>query len=301
VPGGTLNRRTFESLALAGAFDCFKDLQREDFFEKNNKEESMSEVLLRYGQKYQGNQQDQTASLFGFDDENLKTDSRPEIKHAVPWVDAVRLEKERELVGMYLSAHPLDPYYMELTYGCNSNIKEKSEMMPTEEKEISFGGMVVSFTVKPAKNGGNFGILKMEDATGSTELMLFGKDFIEFAKYGQPGTPIMVTGRFAKRYNSSELRFNITNIKLLEEIKGTVISGITIKVTKDILNDTFNSMLREHINSTNSDLGTLNFSIFDPEINRSIYMRSAVRIPVNRTLINMLNDMNIEYDVERAS
>jgi DNA polymerase-3 subunit alpha len=141
----------------------------------------------------------------------------------------------------------------------------------------------------------------MEDATGSTELMLFGKDFIEFAKYGQPGTPIMVTGRFAKRYNSSELRFNITNIKLLEEIKGTVISGITIKVTKDILNDTFNSMLREHINSTNSDLGTLNFSIFDPEINRSIYMRSAVRIPVNRTLINMLNDMNIEYDVERAS
>lgn len=109
VPLATLNRRTFESLALAGAFDCFEGLQREDLFEKNNKDESLSELLLRYGQLYQKASQDQTASLFGDEDISLNTAGRPPIRPAVPWFDVVRLEKERDLVGMYLSAHPLDP------------------------------------------------------------------------------------------------------------------------------------------------------------------------------------------------
>ena len=88
------------------------------------------------------------------------------------------LDKEKELVGMYLSAHPLDPYYMEINYGCSHNIKTYLEETPADGKELSFGGMVVSFEAKPTKSGGQFGIMKIEDYNGSTELRFFGQDFI---------------------------------------------------------------------------------------------------------------------------
>lgn len=299
VPLSALNRRTFESMALAGAFDCFKELKREDFFEKNNKDESFSEQVIRYGQLFQNAAQQQGASLFGDEDISFNTAGRPAIKPAVAWVDAVKLEKERELVGMYLSAHPLDPYYMELTYGCNSSTKAKDEETPVEDKELVFGGMVVDFQSRPSRSGGNFGIMKMEDYTGSTEFMLFGQQYIDFGKYGQPGTPILVTGKFQRRYNSSDLKFNITNIRLLQDVKGQMLRGITINMSKENINPNFHSLLKDHINSTTENTGTLNFNIYDPEINRSVKLTSSSRIPLNRELIEMLDSMNVEYTIEK--
>lgn len=298
VPLSALNRRTFDSMALAGAFDCFKELKREDFFEKNNKDESFSEQVIRYGQLFQNAAQQQSVSLFGDDDVSLNTAGRPAIKPAVAWVDAVKLGKERELVGMYLSAHPLDPYYMELTYGCNSSTKAKDEEPPIEEKELTFGGMVVDFQSRPARSGGHFGILKMEDYTGSTDFMLFGQQYIDFAKYGQPGTPILVTGKYQKRYKNSELKFNIINIRLLQDVKGQLINGITIKLRKDQINQTVHDILNEHIKSTTEGRGALNFNIFDPEINRTVKLSSSIKIPLNRELVEKLDSMSIEYTIE---
>ncbi len=295
VPLATLNRRTFESLALAGAFDCFEDVQREDYFEKNNKDESLSELLLRYGQLYQKASQEQTASLFGDEDLSLNTAGRPAIHHAVPWFDIVRLEKERELVGMFLSAHPLDPYYMELTHGCNTSLKDFSEKNDVvEDREISFGGMVVSFEERPSKKGGMYGRLKIEDYTGSAELMLFGQDFIKFANFGKIGTPIYVTGVYAKGYNN-ELRFKINDIKLLSEIKGHLINSITITLDKTDINDGLINALLDHSSDSTTSRGTLNFKLFDNEANRAILMSSDVRIPLNRKLVTLLDDFNLEY------
>ena len=300
VPLSALNRRTFDSLALAGAFDCFSEIKREDFFEKNNKDESFSEQVIRYGQLFQNASQQQEASLFGDEDSSsLNTAGRPEIKPALDWVDAVKLEKERELVGMYLSAHPLDPFYMELNYGCNSSIKAKDEVTPEEEKELTFGGMVTGFQIKPSRKGGNYGILKVEDYSGSAEFFLFGQQFIDFGRYGQPGTPILITGKFQKRFKSEELRFNITNIKLLQDVKGQLLSGITIKLNKEMINTNLMDILSEHIKSTTEDHRALSFMIYDPEINRSIKLASALTIPLNRNLVNILESMGIEFTVER--
>ncbi len=295
----SLNRRTLDFLALAGAFDCFNDIKREDFFEKDNRNESFSEQLLRYGQSYQNASQQQSISLFGDEEIYINMAGRPTIKPAVMGGDAIRLEKERELVGMYLSAHPLDPFFMELNFGCNSNIKAKEEEPPIENKELTFGGMVVSFESKPARNGGNFGILKVEDYTGSTEITLFGKEYIDFANYGKPGTPILITGKYQKRYKSSELRFNIINICQLEDVKGKLLHGITIKLNKDDINETVHSLLNGHINSSVEELGGLNFHIFDPSINRSINLTSGIKIPLNRELVNMLEEMELEYTIEK--
>lgn len=296
VPLSTLNRRTFESLALAGAFDCFDGLKREDFFEKNNKDESLSEQLLRYGQLYQKASQEKTASLFGDEDISLNTAGRPIIHPAVPWIDIVRLEKERDLVGMYLSAHPLDPYYMELTYGCSTTIKEFTEKSnAAEEQEMTFGGMVISCDERPSKNGNMYARLKIEDYTGSGELMLFGQDYIKYANFGKVGTAIYISGHYSRNPRDNELRFRISNIKLLSEVKGQLVNSVTVTVDNDTVNTAFIDTLTEIIDSSTANRGTLNFRIFDREINRSVLMTSAMRIPLERKLVNLLDDMEIEY------
>ncbi len=294
VPLAALNRRTFESLALAGAFDCFEGIKREDFFEKNNRDESLSEQLLRYGQLFQQASMQQSASLFGDEDMSLNTAGRPVVRPGIEWVSAVRLEKERELVGMYLSAHPLDPYYMELTYGCSSSIKDLNEGVKEDGRELTFGGMVTKFESRPSKKGGNFGRLSLEDYTGSTEIMLFGKDYINYANYGQPGTNILVTGKYSRDYKG-ELRFNVTNIKLLEEIKNKLIEGITVRISPKDMNDTLKSLIIDHMNSATTDRGSLRFQVYDPEINRSVTMQSGIKIPLNRELANMLDSIGVEY------
>ncbi len=301
VPMTYMNRRILESLALAGAFDCFYEVKREDFFEKDHKDESLSEQLMRYGQLFQQAAQKQEASLFGDEDVSLNTAGRPKIKPALEWVNAVRLEKERELVGMYLSAHPLDPYYMELNYGCSSSVKEKNEIVPSENegREITFGGMVVDFISRPARSGGNFGIMKVEDYTGSTEIRLFGQNYIDFANYGKPGTPILVTGKYARRFRTSDVEFTLTSIRLLEEMRGQMIKGVTITVPTDRANEQLFELIDEQIKSSTNDKGNLNIMLYDTDINRSLLLSSGLKIPLNRRLVSMLDDLNLEYIIEK--
>ena len=294
VPFNVINRRTLESLVLAGALDCFEGVKREDFFEKNARDETLAEQLLRYGQQYQKAASDQSASLFGDMDAELNTAGRPEIKSAVPWVDAVRLEKEHELVGMYLSAHPLDPYYMELNYGLTS-IKEYAEVIPEEGREISFGGMVTKFDSRPSSRGGNFGILSMEDYTGSCELRLFGQKYIDFANYGKPGTPIMVTGRFERRYNG-EVRFEVQRIRLLNEVKGQMLSGISLDLEPEEVNDRLNGVLQEILKSSGENHGNLTVRIFDKTSNKYIKLTSGFKIPLTRELTKKLDSLEVKYD-----
>ncbi len=299
--GSGLNRRVFEALALAGGFDCFEDVKREDFFEVNSKGESLAEQLLRYGAAFQNDKQQSSPSLFGDDDEGAtSTAGRPALVSAQPWTDTERLEKERELVGMYMSAHPLDPYYMELNYGCSFNIKSYLEIQnPEEGREITFGGMVVNFTSRPARNGGSFGIMKIEDYTGSCELMLFGNNYINFHNFGVAGTPVVVTGKFERRFRESDLRFNITNIRLLEDVRGKLINSIIIKLDTSTANDTIASMLADYVaaDGDGSPRGSLNIRIFDPELRRAVTMTSKKQITINRSLVDMLNEENIEFKI----
>lgn len=300
VPYGALNRRLIDNLAMAGAFDCFKDsVQREDFFELNSKGETLSEALIRYGQLYQNDQQNRSMSLFGFDDEAMATGGRPQIVPAMRWVDAVRLEKERELVGTYHSANPLDPFFMELRFGTTS-LKTFAELTPTDGMEVTLGGMVTEFTSRPAKNGGNFGIFKIQDYTGSHEFMVFGKDYITYHNFGVPGTPILIRGSFGRRYQSqSEIRFRITDMQLLDEIKGTVCSGITITMPAQDCTETLFELLSEHINSSDKDLGSLSFRIIDTDLGRAVTLNAPTKIPVNKELVEKLEDMEVEFDIHK--
>ena len=300
VNPSAINRRILETLAMAGAFDCFKSMvQREDFFEPNSKGETFSECILRYGQLFQADKMNKSMSLFGDDDAAMATAGRPPIVPALRWVDAIRLEKEREIVGTYHSANPLDPFFMELHFG-TMPLKTYAELTPTEGMEVTLGGMVLDFTSRPARNGGNFGILKIQDYTGAAEFMLFGQDYIDFHNYGVPGTPIYIKGTFGRRFQNSDLRFKINSIRLLNDIKGQLVSGITIHVAADKLNEALHGVLVEHARSTTTDMGNLRFRVTDPATSRSVTLDTAVRIPVNKDLVEKLENLEVEFSIERT-
>ena len=305
VPAGTLNRRTFENLALAGAFDCFApDIKREDFFEANPRGDTMSDVLIRYGSKYQANNNDGQASLFDFfGDEGAEfaRQARPQIKPAMQWPDILRLEKEKELVGMYLSAHPLDPYYMDVMYGTTCSLKDFEDLEPREGAEVSFAGIVVAADVRISKTGNPYSVIKLEDFSGSTELRLFGKKHIEFGNYGQVGTPILVRGTFQRRRNSDKVEFEVTSIQLLSEVKGKLISGITLKVAPADAEMALTAVLSQYVakRPTDDGAGSLSMYLYDPETNRSASLTSSKKVIINRKLINQLQDLELDFSVKR--
>lgn len=299
VPASAINRRTIDTFAMAGAFDCFSDeIQREDFFETDHKGQTFSESLIKYGQLFQNDQQNRGMSLFGDDMDSMTTAARPQIVHAVRWVDAVRLEKERELVGTYHSANPLDPYFMELHYG-TTDLKSFAEKQPVENEEYTLGGMVVDFTSRPAKRGGSYGILKIQDYTGAAEFMLFGQDYIDYHNYGVAGTPVLIRGQFVKRFQSSDIKFKINSVRLLAELKGKVVEGISIHVDSDTLTDALHGVLAEHATSSTQELGSLNFVVRDTKSGRNVRLTSGLRIPVNKDLVEKLQNLDINFTINR--
>lgn len=302
VPAGAVNRRAFESLALAGAFDCFEEVKREDFFMENNRGESFAEQILRYGSLFQNANQSKGASLFGDFDEELNIASRPQIVPSMPWAPITRLDKERELVGMYLSAHPLDPYYMELQYGMSCTIKERDEITPTEGMEITFGGMIMKYESSFLPSGTQMGRFKIEDYSGSTELVAFGKHLMELSNFCHEGLAVSVKGVY-KKNAKGEMKFNITQMQLLDDVKGHLIKGITIKTALDQIKPELRDLLQKSSikKGDSREGGTLSFKVYDPEINREIKMLSGIKVPIERHFIEDLKRIdNIEFIVEHA-
>ena len=308
IPQGSVNRRTMDNLAMAGAFDGFDGIKREDFFAENHAGVTFSEQLLNYAASYHRHANDSMGSLFGDDfGAELNTQARPPVKPAQSWPDIDRLTKERDLVGMYLSAHPLDPYYMELHYGCKTTVAGLKDIEPQEGMEVTYGGMIASFERRPTKRGGTFGIVRIEDETGSTEFRLFGDDVFKLGQYCVPMTPVMVTCRFQRRFRDSDIELKPVNIQLLSNVKGHLIKGITLDVTPDAMNDALLSILKEQMKpkmrnasddgAPQDSVGFLSFRVYDPAISRSVSLTSSLRIPINRHLLDSLRDLEIPYSV----
>ncbi len=299
VDKAALNRRTLEGLALSGSFDCFPEVNREDFFLANNKGETLAELLARYGQNYQNAKGSQENSLFGDFDESLNTAGRPPIKSAPRWNDIERLDRERDLVGMYLSGHPLDPYFVELRYGCSQTLKEFNEEGPVEDRELTLAGLVCDYQIKQGRKG-PFGILKIEDYSASAEFALFGQDYIDYGKFGIKGTPIIIRGRYGRRFANSDIRFQIASITLLEQQKGKLVSGITLNLDTEQINENLHGVLNDIMKSSTDNRTPLYLRIHDHDLNRSIRLSTAVKMPVTRHSLTTLEEMAIDFDIVQS-
>ena len=289
---GACNRKALESMALAGAFDDFKEIKREDFFEVNPRNEMFSETLMRFGQRFQTSKQEMQQSLFGASEEvEVAT---PTIPNAEAWSQLERLNRERELVGMYLSAHPLDPYYMEVTYGCNTQLAEVKNKSKELDRELVMGGLVVDFQTRIGKKGGQFGILKIEDYSGSFEFMLFGNKFVDYQKFGVLGLAIVIRGAYEKGY-SDNVRFNVHSIDLLENLKGKMVKNLIISLDDSDLHRV--DFLKPNLDADGDNRCDLYFRMKDHVDGNYVMLRSKKPITVDKHLLDALREAEIKFKV----
>ncbi|WP_251967203.1 DNA polymerase III subunit alpha [Parabacteroides sp. AD58] len=282
------NKKNIESLALAGAFDNFH-VQRESFFVDNGKGETFLDILVRYGNKYQTDKATAANSLFG--DDNFVAIAKPEIPKAERWSDLERLNKEKELVGIYLSAHPLDEYRIILQYVCNTGMAELNDKESLVGREILAGGIVTGFREGTTKTGNPFGILKVEDFTGSGEIALFGQDYIEYSKYGKPGMYLLISGKMeARKYNDKIFDFRISSIKLLPNEKDKLIENIRITVPIHDLDEPMINELSTLIKN-NPGNSLLYFRVVDGSNNIALNLFSQkVKLKITKELIDYLTE-----------
>ena len=301
VPSSAINRRVFENLALAGAFDCFEDFKREDlvFSDEKRPGESVPEVLLRYGAMHQNAQRQQQASLFDFEEDQLNNEARPKILPAPSWRNIAKLDRERELIGMYLSAHPLDPYYLELNYGMTCTLDQRADEDIVDGKESIYGGIVTERTERTTRQGRPMMLVKIEDFTASTEFVLFEDQITKFAHLLTEGQAVVIRG-VHKANRSGEIRFNITNVNTLDQYKGKLLESFTINLTVNECNDDMVKCL-DHTTSGRDESVKLplHFRIYDPEIDRSVTLSSSTPIDIDRKFLNELKEKEIQYSFER--
>ena len=288
VSFANVNRKAYESLALSGGFDSF-GIAREDFFATNSKGEVFLDTLVRYGQMYQMEQQEMRNSLFG--GENEIEIATPAIPHGVRWSDIERLNKERDLVGIYLSAHPLDEYRIVLDNLCNTRCAELADRCAamTDRDDVTLGGIVTNVQTRIGKNNKPWGIITLEDFEGSGELMLFGDDWLNLNGKFLHGAAVYVTGKMAPRFQFSDQKeLKVTNVELLQSVKEKAIDRITITLTTDLLDEQVVTELGEMINE-NPGKTKLYFQLVDRTGKGHVLMRSTTKfVDVKSTLVNFI-------------
>src|SRR5574344_575853 len=284
------NRKCFESMALSGGFDSF-DIKREQYFADNNKGDTFMDTLMRYGQLYQSEKSQAQNSLFG--ESNSVEIATPPIPNAESWSDIEKLNKERELVGIYLSAHPLDEYNYILENMCNTHCSELGEDKEelAKREEIKIGGIVTGVRPRFTKTGKPFGVVTLEDFEGTGELALFGDDWTMWQGKLQEGYTICITAKCQQRYKDSTFYdLKISNIEFLQDIKDKNVGSITIMMDVSKLDDTMVSDLSTMI-ADNPGSTELFFQIRDVANNSNIKLKSRTKnINVARELLSYIKE-----------
>lgn len=291
------NRKNIENLALAGSFDSFQNVSREDFFMKNNKDETFVETLIRYGNRYQMDKAESVNSLFGGEHEvEIAT---PEIIHAPLWSNLERLNKEKELVGIYLSAHPLDEYGVILEEVCNTKMIELNHIDVLQNSELILGGIVTNVREGYTKTGKPYGVAKVEDYSGAAEFAFFGNEWVEKKNFFSEGMFLYMHGKVQpKQWKKDELEIKISHVELLPEVKDKLIEKLTVTVPLSAVNGEMivelNSLIKDTPGNTE-----LYFHVCDEDGQMFVNLMSKIlKITVNRALVDYLkNQPLLDYKI----
>ena len=286
-----VNRKAFESLALSGGFDSF-GIRREDYFAKNQKGETFIEMLCRYGQLYQQEKAEMQNSLFGMFGEGVEIAQPQPPKNDIRWSDIERLNKERELVGIYLSAHPLDEYKIILDNLCNTKCVELADIAKLSDREdVILGGIVTAQKTGFTKTGKPYGVVTIEDFEGSGEIFMMGEEWGQRAGMFSIGASVYVTGKVKSRYQYNDngpKDLKIGGVEFLQTIKERAIDRITIQLLTDKVDDTVVNDLTEIINE-NPGKTKLFFQLRDTTNKHHVLLRSRREgIDVKNQLIDYI-------------
>ena len=289
-----VNRKAMESLALSGGFDSF-GIRREQYFAQNAKGDTFVETLLRYGQVYQSEQSSMQNSLFG--DMGGVEIQMPPVPECEQWSTMELLKRERELVGIYLSAHPLDDYAVVLKHMCNLNCTQIGREMDKKAfasiEELTFGGIVTSVSQRWTKTNKPFGIVTIEDFEGQGELALFGEEWTKWQSMLQEEYHVYITAQCVQRFRNNPDAYDmvIKKIEFLSDVKEKSIEKFTVYMEATMFNDAQLTDLETTLKGSDGKV-PLYINIHDAKNNTNIQLYSRnITVDVNKKLLTSLDEM----------
>jgi DNA polymerase III subunit alpha len=247
-----VNKKTLESLAYAGTFDCFPELHRAQYFYMAPGDTSTGlEKIIKFGNVYQTNSTQSSNSLFG--SLAMPAIATPKVPNCEPWTLTELLDHEKDVTGMFMSGHPLDHFKFEITHygitriGEYNEIKDAVGLQSNPGKGYRLAGLVVEAQHRVSKTGKQFGSFTIEDYTGKAEFMLWSEDYTRYSNYLEKGKNVFLTGGFRQRFNKSEFEFKIEKMMLLESIKPILTRQVIMDVEARFINEELVQFIEKNV------------------------------------------------------
>ena len=273
-----VSKKSLESLIYSGAFDCFQDMHRAQYFYVAPGDVMCLEKILKFGAVYQSNTASTSNTLFG--DLQMPDIVPPKLGSCAPWQLIQQLDFEKEVTGMYMSGHPLDNFQFELKH---YNITPIADFLEIKKviatvpisKALRLAGLVVDAQHRLTKTGKNYGVLFIEDFTGKTDFFLFQEDYVKYLHYFEKGMILMIEGAFReRRYKQGEFEFNFSKMHLLESVKQTLTKQIIIGADAALIDEELINFIdhniKEHPGKT-----SIKFNLHDQVQQHKITMQTA--------------------------
>lgn len=293
----TVNKKSLESLALAGAFDGLSEINRSTYVE-NAEGETMTglELAIRYGANYQSNKNAAQTSLFGTGSGvELEEPQYPKVE---PWSLLERLNREKQMIGMYVSGHPLDDFAFEMNAFCTHRLSQMEDLHAISGQEICLGGIVSSKIDRVTKAGKPFGIFTLEDYSGSHEFALFSDDYAKNRGYIEQYSLLFVKGKIqGKFYDPNQLEFKVTHISYLSDVKEKMLKKITLQIPLESLTEHKVAEL-EKLGDMKKGATKLYFEVYDPQERHVVTLGSRNKlVEVDEAWVQEVKHLNIRYKV----
>ena len=293
------NKKTFESLAYAGGLDSFDIHRATYFFTEGNDNINFLEKVIRYGNSHQEGINSAQVSLFG--EESEVDMPEPKIPVCEAWNNLEQLKNEKEVVGFFISGHPLDTYKLEIDNFCYHSVTDIKKIEENKNRDLVFGGIVTSVHNGVTKTGNPWGKITVEDYRESAELAFFGEDYVKFRPYMVTGLFLYVKGKIAERFrNSGNFEFKVNTIQLLSELRDKLAKSLTVSVPiKDVSDEfitKFNEILTTNIEAQPRNC-TLKFKVFDEENVAVLLPAKKIKLNPNNDLLDLLKLHHLDFDL----
>ncbi len=287
------NKKAFDGLVLAGAFDSFGDTCRAQYFEPDERGISFIEKAIRYGNKFQESKNSAQVSLFG--DQSEVQLEEPLIPKCEPWNVMEELSKEKEMIGIYISGHPLDDYKTEIKYFCNAQVEMLKNLEALEGRELSFAGIITDVQHKVSKNGKPWGTFTFEDYSEAYEFRLFNEDYLKFRHFLIPSTFLYLKTVLRRAWQNGDVRVQVTNMQQLQDVLGKMAKKITIQLPIEQIDkekvQNIEKVFRKHKGNQH-----LNFTIFDKKENLRLTMPSrTAKVNISKELLEELQENHCSF------
>ncbi|MEM9895394.1 MAG: DNA polymerase III subunit alpha [Bacteroidota bacterium] len=295
----TVNKKSFESLALAGGFDCFPEYHRRQYVEQDDEGSSLIEKAIRYANKLQEEEASNQSSLFGgIQGAGI---SKPKAGRIEPFGEIEKLNIEKEMVGLYISGHPLNQFKFEMDFLTNATVGELSDLEQLKNREVRLGGVLTDVQHRTSKKGNPFAQCTFEDFSDNYTFYLFSKDYLKHKTMLEKGWFLFLSGTVQNRWNSEELEFRIHQVEHLSEVRDKMTKGLKLNIRLEDVNAAIVGEI-ERIANDYPGKHSLKFStttVFDSRAVELEMLSRKYLINPSDELIRELNALDeVEYRVE---